>query len=59
MRSGRNSSVASKIKSYQAADDYESAYYKQTGHLLLTPLRRKTPKIMDIAEISNPMPISV
>ena len=59
MRSVLSFPAASKIKRYQAAYDYESAYYQQTGHLLLTPLRRKMPRIMDIAEISNPTPISV
>lgn len=59
MRSVISFSVAGKINGYQAAYDYESAYYQQAGHLWLTPLRRKTPKIMDIAEISNPMRISV
>jgi len=42
-RSVLSYSLVSKIKSYQAAYDYESTYYKQTGHLSLTPFRRKMP----------------
>lgn len=58
-RSVLSYSLVSNIKSYQAAYDYESTYYKQTGHLSLTPFRRKTPNIIDIAEINNPMHINV